>query len=210
MREAESHLDEFWRHIDGHYVKRTGKTMHEICSDLLTPRTLERTPEWIEPVARSIPEKSSPAAVLTNTFSSLSIDDRVAQDDIAAPIKVKVKTRGTAIAPDDIAPEDAPPVPVPSRAYKVFRVLFYNPMHDIDTPGEIPWSEFLYALSSIDFAVQKQNGSAWLFTPSGTAQRSIIFHEPHLSSKIPIQIARRHGRPLSRAYGWATETFVVE
>jgi len=217
MREAESHLDEFWRHIDEHFVKRTGKTMHEICSDLLTPRTLERTPEWIEPAVPSIPEKSSPAAVLTDTFSTLNIDDRVAQDDTATPIKVKVKTRGSAVVPDDIAPEDAPPVPVPpvptitvsSRAYKVFRVLFYNPLHDIP-PGEIPWSEFLYALSSIGFGVQKQNGSAWLFTPSGTPQRSIIFHEPHPSSKIPIQIARRHGRRLSRAYGWATETFIVE
>ena len=217
MREAESHLDEFWRHIDGHYVKQTGKTMNEILSDLLTPRTLERTPEWIEPAAPSIPEKSSPAAMLTDTFSTLSMDDRIAQDDIVTPIKVKVKTRGAAIAPDDVAPEDPPPVPVPpvptitvsSRAYKVFQVLFYNPMHDIP-PGEIPWSEFLYALSSIEFAVQKQNGSAWLFTPSATAQRSIIFHEPHPSSKIPIQIARRHGRRLSRACGWATETFVVE
>ena len=216
MRKAESHLDEFWHHVDEHYVKQTGKTMHEILSGIISPRTLERTPEWIEPAVPVIPEKSPPAAALTDTFSTLSVEGRIPQADIVAPIKMKVKTRGTATAPDHIAPVDVPPVtvsPLPTitvsrRAYKVFRVLFYDPMHDLP-PGEIPWSEFLYALSSIGFTVQKQNGSAWLFTPSDTAQRSIIFHEPHPSSKIPIHIARRHGRRLSRAYGWAAETFVV-
>ena len=217
MRQAEWHLDEFWRHVDEHYMQQTGKTMHDILSGILSPRTLERTPEWIEPAVPAIPEKSSSAAVLKDTFSTLSLEGRIPQTDKAAPIKVKIKTRGTATAPDDMAPEDAPPAPVSPlstitvsrRAYKVFYELFYNPMHDLP-PGEIPWSEFLYALSSIGFAVQKQNGSAWLFTPSGTAQRSIIFHEPHPSSKIPIHIARRHGRRLGRAYDWTTETFVIE
>jgi hypothetical protein len=190
--------------------------MHDILSGILTLRTLERTPEWVEPAVHIIPEKSSSAAALADSFSTLSLEDRIPKTDKAAPIKVKIKTRGSA-APDEMAPEDAPPVPVSlratitvsRRAYKVFSVLFHNPMHDLP-PGEIPWSEFLYALSSIGFAVQKQNGSAWLFTPSGTAQCSIIFHEPHPSSKIPIHIARRHGRRLRRAYDWTTETFVVE
>ena len=218
MRKAESCLDEFWRHVDEHYVKQTGKTPHEILSGIINPRTLERTPEWIEAAVPVILQISSSTTALpvTDTFSALSLGGRSPQTEIRTPIKTKVKTRGTTSAPDYVAPADAPPVTAPlpkikvsRRAYKVLRALFYDPTRD-PPPGEIPWSEFLYTLSSIGFNIQKQNGSAWLFTSSDTTQRSIIFHEPHPSSKIPIYIARRHGRRLSRAYNWAAESFVVE
>ena len=90
----------------------------------------------------------------------------------------------------------------------MFSILFHNPANETP-PGEVPWSEFLHAFSSAGFAVEKQYGSAWMFTPSAeSGQRSIIFHEPHPSSKIPFHIARRHGRRLERVYGWTGKTFV--
>ena len=103
----------------------------------------------------------------------------------------------------------APTTAVSKRAYKVFSALFYDPIND-PPPGEIPWSDFLHALSSIGFAVEKQYGSAWLFTPPSSQQRTIIFHEPHPSRNIPIRIVRRYGRRLGRAYGWTFETFGLQ
>jgi hypothetical protein len=59
------------------------------------------------------------------------------------------------------------------------------------------------------FAVEKQYGSAWMFTPPATrGLRSIIFHEPHPTNKIPFYLARQYGRRLERVYGWSGETFV--
>lgn len=36
------------------------------------------------------------------------------------------------------------------------------------------------------------------------------FHEPHPRGKIPFTVARRHGRRLSRTYGWFGGMFVLK
>lgn len=57
-------------------------------------------------------------------------------------------------------------------------------------------------MSSTGFAIEKLYGSVWQFTPSDLdVERSIQFHEPHPSGKIPFRMARRYGRRLFRAYG---------
>lgn len=56
----------------------------------------------------------------------------------------------------------------------------------------MPWSQFLYAMRSASFGMEKLQGSAWQFTPHddsdsdsdidsgvGAGKRSILFHEPH-------------------------------
>ena len=68
MHQEERYLDEFWHHIDEHYVQRTGKAMHEILSGILSPRTLERTPEWAEAAVPAISSKSLPTDALIDTF----------------------------------------------------------------------------------------------------------------------------------------------
>ena len=173
--------------------------------------------EWIEPPKQTIP--TSPVADNTE-FTTLDLAERtqVLEKDITIPIKIKLKTRGPAtespVTVDDVGNDDPSPIapsaiPVSKRAYKTFSALFYNPARDV-LPGEIPWTEFLHALSSAGFSVEKQNGSAWLFVPPALmGRRPIIFHEPHPSSKILIHVARRHGRRLARAYGWTRETFVM-
>jgi hypothetical protein len=213
MREAERHLDMFWRHVDEHYLKETGTTLADAIAPFLHPRTLERTPPWVEQVVLPLPKNT---VLPENDFAIglVDIEQRVAKPEIPAP-RIKIKTRSIQPElPPPIQPEPhnvptpTPTIEITKRAQKVFAALFYDPIQD--PPGEIPWSDFLYAFSSIDFGIEKQHGSGWVFTPPGEPQRTIIFHEPHPNTKIPVHIARRHGRRLSRAYGWTKDTLVLK
>ena len=215
-REAEKNLDMFWQTVDEHYVRNLGKPIHELLSGILVPRELDRTPEWVEPSPSAKPEKSDLASAITDEFPTFIIDDHPPERaEAREPIKSKVKTRGQATErTDETVPKDKPlelPLPtiiVSKRAHKVFSAILHNSPQD-SVSGEIPWTEFLHALSSAGFAIQKQYGSAWLFTPLDTTMRPIMFHEPHPSNKIPIQIAWRHGNRLRKTYGWNAETFVM-
>jgi len=135
--------------------------------------------------------------------------------------KTKIKTKGTSssTAPtlqsgnDPTSPEANPldrqaTFAVDARALKVFRILFFNPS-TTSTPGEVPWTDFLHALTSTGFAATKLYGSVWQFRPTRLdVERPIQIHEPHPGAKIPFAVARRHGRRLNRAYGWCADMFV--
>ncbi|KIH89332.1 hypothetical protein SPBR_07237 [Sporothrix brasiliensis 5110] len=143
-----------------------------------------------------------------------------------AKIKIKTKTKGMAAAAaasptDDLAGpslDDAEPVvqdtqptvPVDARAIKVFRTLFFNA--DVtSTPGEVPWRDFLHAMTSTGFQAEKLYGSVWQFRPTALdVERSIQFHEPHPRGKMTYEVARRAGRRLNRAYGWVSDMFVLK
>jgi hypothetical protein len=213
MQTAEKDLDMFWLTVDEHFKDKTGKTLQELVSDVLPPRTLERTADWIENIDAIKTERPISPDTITDDFSKLHLEKCPA--DISVPVKIKVKTRGPVadeiVAVDTPVPEIsiAPTISVSKRAYKVFSALFYDPMKN-PPPGEIPWSELLHALASIGFGVEKQYGSAWLFTPPSAHQRTIIFHEPHPSRSLPIRIMRRYGRRLNRTYFWTSATFLLE
>ncbi|KAL6790176.1 hypothetical protein GGI42DRAFT_337225 [Trichoderma sp. SZMC 28013] len=65
-------------------------------------------------------------------------------------------------------------------------------------------------MTSVGFSAQKLYGSVWQFSSrENDAQRSIQFHEPHPRGKIPFMTARRHGRRLTRAYGWGGNMFIL-
>ncbi|KAK2695453.1 hypothetical protein QWA68_006481 [Fusarium oxysporum] len=107
--------------------------------------------------------------------------------------------------------EDPKPVfKVDRRALKKFRILFYDP--DVNsTPGEVPWNDFLHALTSVGFAAVKLYSSVWRFSPyTLEANGSIHFHEAHSHNTVPSVIARRHGRRLYRTYGWTGEKFALD
>ena len=209
MRRAEAVLDSFWNALDEHFQDENGESLQELLASVVSPRTLERTPEWVEPILPSSSEDINSAPLddvildlEQRTQSTLALDPVI-------PSRIKLKTRNPAIdaqLPDQPSPSSSPSpkIHVSSRALKVFSALFHDPHSD--PPGEIPWTEFLHAFSSAGFAIQKQYGSAWLFTPK--SGKPILFHEPHPVAKIPIHIARRHGRRLERAYGWTRDTFV--
>lgn len=125
--------------------------------------------------------------------------------------KSKTKTKGTPgkenIAPaaepsPSDQPDQQPIFALDARALKVFRTLFFTPSIS-STPGEVPWTDFLHAMVATGFAPEKLYGSVWNFRPSGLdVERSIQFHEPHPSGKIPYRVCRQHGRRLNKAYGW--------
>jgi hypothetical protein len=219
MRKAEENLDNFWKIVDGHCRGKTGKTLNDLLIGLLEPRKLERTPEWTQPttpVTTQVTPKELETVV--HDLSIVDIEEQTPESTHTTPAKVKVKTRAQAIDSEPTVnipqvepkPPITPKITVSKRAYNVLSLLFHNPMDD-KLPGDIPWTDFLHALSSIGFAVERNHGSAWLFTPIQLpVDRPIIFHEPHPSSRIQIQIARRHGRRLERAYGWSSQTFVRE
>lgn len=99
------------------------------------------------------------------------------------------------VQPPEPAPRDRaePTFAVGKRAFKVFSALFYSP-NTQDPPGEIPWIDFLSAMSSVNFAVQKLYGSVWQFTPTTLdVESSIQFHEPHPTPKLGLWMAGRMG-----------------
>jgi hypothetical protein len=99
---------------------------------------------------------------------------------------------------------------VDKRAKKTFSVLFYTPSSN-DTPGDTTWTDFLHAMLSIGFMVEKLYASIWHFTPPrSVSSESIQFHAPHTGDKIRYHMARLFGRRLHRAYGWSEEMFVVQ
>lgn len=217
MRKAEHNLDAFWNAIDQYYESKTRESLDDVIRKWQTGRrSLERTPEWIEPVKapKNLPSGQDS---IYRSLPSLRIEDDDVPKFVPSAPKVKPKTRGSALESQDTVQDiqstkrDIQPIfKVKNRAFKVFRVLFFNPA-SVDLPGEIHWADFLFAMASTGFSPEKLYGSVWQFTPSGLdVERSIQFHEPHPVAKIPFRNARRIGRRLSRAYGWNGGMFVLE
>lgn len=130
----------------------------------------------------------------------------------------KRKTRGVAgeqheqALPGEVSVVEQPKLfNVDKRTHKVFKALFHSPFNS-DIPGEVPWLDFLHAMYSIGFSVEKLQGSAWSFTPANVfnVEQSIQFHEPHPVSKMPLIWARRIEIRLERAYGWNGDMFKLE
>lgn len=120
--------------------------------------------------------------------------------EIILPLpRTNTKTRGTAQPQSQITDAGYPDAPtaedtqptfvVDARALRVFRTLFHDPSVT-STPGEIPWNDFLHALTSTGFAAEKLYGSVWQLSPTMLdVERSIQFHEPHPRGKIPFHVA---------------------
>ena len=157
---------------------------------------------------------------LQQAFSWLSTGPASSPSRFVPPQeKAKPKTRGASHESSSVSgPSIAPSAKIDnhatfklkSRAFKVFKCLFYNPAQ-ADLPGEVSWADFLFAMGATGFAPEKLFGSVWQFTPTGLdVERSIQFHEPHPVAKIPFRNARRIGRRLNRAFGWHGGMFVLE
>ena len=101
MRDAETALDVFWQAVDEFYRGKTGKILHDLFSDLLTPRQLQRTPEWVELTPPSTPESNDHLDIVSEQFSPIGFDEPSPRVTVYAPPKTKVKTRGTSTAAYD-------------------------------------------------------------------------------------------------------------
>ncbi|KAL8847513.1 MAG: hypothetical protein Q9221_007441 [Calogaya cf. arnoldii] len=223
MQRAEANLDIFWRHVDNHCVEKTSETVHQMLREILKERQLQRTSNWVEPTVEINDSKdNSESSNLPSQLAALEIESRT-ENTVTAAIsyareRQKPKTRGV---PRTSSPtieqyrdhnttdhESATRIfEVSKRGFKVFTTLFHTPTEE-EPPGEVPWSDFLSAMASIGFSIKSLDGSAWMFAPIDDEWRqSIIIHEPHPSSKIHFQVARRIGRRLWRRYGWTGENF---
>lgn len=235
LRQAEQSLDAFWEAVDQHFVRKSTSSMHDRVRHILSQtRHVQRTPAYCEPLGGQkenapfnqretdleeqsrVPDFSDRSAIAYSSKSEGGTQDISGR----SAIKQKVKTRGIPHTQADksadlneiplrLQPDQQPTFAVSKRAFKVFSTLFFVP--DLtDQAGEISWLDFLHAMLSTGFIPEKLYGSVWQFTPTKLdVERSIHFHEPHPSGKIPYHIARRHGRRLNRAYGWTGSMFVL-
>lgn len=198
---------------------------------LLRPQLMQRTLEWVDPAPT--PTGQPRAAVMKPQVESLyrpllalSFDhgsDRIARTYTDIPKNVEIKTKGhqsketsatadTPATPSSVAVQrQAELIRVDARALRIFRTLFFDPAVN-STPGEVSWADFTYALTSAGkFTTEKLYGSVWQFARiDWSSQGRIRFHEPHPRGKFPFVVAHRHGRRLSRAYGWTRETFALK
>lgn len=221
LRRAEANLDEFWRCIDQLMHDKAGNQQGSVISALLSEaRTLQRTPAWVDATPSSIDTGietlNKPMSELYFGLSSPEKGKPKASAILPLP-KTKVKTRGTPHPTTEQAdgdqglertePDVQPTLHVDARTLKVFRTLFFVPSVSA-APGEVPWTDFLHAMTSTGFLAEKLYGSVWQFRPKRLdVDRSIQFHEPHPRAKIPYRTARRFGRRLNRAYGWRGNMF---
>ncbi|KAL8856562.1 MAG: hypothetical protein Q9178_006877 [Gyalolechia marmorata] len=174
MQQAEKNLDIFWSHTDSYCRKRAGKTLHEMLQTVLDERQLQRTPDWVEPQDRIDDSEDSKLDTTSSEFAALELRSRTERTVTAFSLgqdRKKAKTRGVPRsssstradvldATSSNEEEDKSPVFVVSkRGFKVFSTLFYSPTED-EPPGEIPWSEFLSAMASVGFSINKLDGSA--------------------------------------------------
>ncbi|KAL1799155.1 hypothetical protein ACET3X_003192 [Alternaria dauci] len=222
LRKAEAALDAFWCAADGRFRDCTGATPHDIVSGIITERTLQSTPLWVEHDRASecstlvgyiyVPIPTflhDPAKQITGIFDKINLSTTK-----------KAKSRGLAARhnngdQDDNVDEQRTTLGedeqqtffLDKRAHKVFKTLFHSPLSR-DHPGDTPWQDFLHAMVAVGFAAQKLQGSAWQFTPRNlNIEQPTQFHEPHPTHKLPFTWARRFGRRLARTYGWRGDMF---
>lgn len=225
MRTAESNLDKFWQHVDNFLEKRTGILQYDAVRQCTAEgHQMRRTPPWQDTVNKAS-QRSENSEHIYRPFSETSHDTTMqitgAFDKLRVEEKNKVKTKGSPGPWIDNTPQanvildvgqDKPKqtFALEKHACKVMKALFYVPRSDSeDLPKAVKWCDFKRAMSHIGFTVEKLQGSAWQFTPSGALEycRGIQFHEPHPNSDITYIIARRFGRRLERVYGWNSDSF---
>ena len=224
MQIAERHLDSFWAKFDKHLRSKIDTPSYIFLQRMIpSDRQLQRTEDWVE--LENLRAQSTAHHQIADDIAELNLElEKRTQHTIApeAPvaIKTKIKTRGIAQPPTSEQPQQIdeehphrlgldqqPTFVLKKRAFKVFSTLFHKPESQ-EQPGELAWSDFLYAMVSTGFVPEKLYGSVWQFTPTNLdVERSINFHEPHPYGRIPFRVARRYGRRLNRAYGWVGSMF---
>ena len=224
MRKAEANLDAFCNAVDQHYRSEAASSQHDLVVHRLSgDRAIERTPAWREPEKKKRTAIEPSLEYVQRSFSTVyhdaakQITGTFNRSDLTEPA-TKPKRRGntTQVADTEPAPATADEVAqalqtyvVDKRTYKVFKSLFHSPFNP-DQPGEVSWPDFLHTMITMGFSAEKLRRSAWNFAPHSIdlgIERSINFHEPHPSNKLPFVWARWNGRRLTKAYGWVGEMF---
>ncbi|KAL8758361.1 MAG: hypothetical protein Q9184_003950 [Pyrenodesmia sp. 2 TL-2023] len=224
MRSAEYALKSLWEKVDERFVLKTGKTLKELGEGKIQHRDIQITPPWTDPQHSTMERRGKDKSIedLDVSLALTTLEERTESTiDPSKPsaARQKVKTRGQPIdhaESDDPEPPpaidyestaaEAPGLSVKKKAFSTFAALFGKPIAD-KLPGELPWTDFKKAMVNVGFGAEKLQGSGWLFESKSS---SIIFHEPHPQSKLPMQWARRIARRLNRNFRWTADTFVLE
>ena len=223
MRSAEQALDDFWAKFNEYVLHQSGKSLMELEDGKIIIRDIQRTPKWIEPDKESISANFVENMDVASALAELQLrsESTIDRTQPVAP-REKVKTRGSSTLEAQEKsqlrkPEEADHsagvrdtgIKFNKKAFNTLGAMFGSPAAET-LPGEIPWADFKKAMVKIGFSAEKLQGSAWLFRPLGAGLNSIIFHEPHPESKLPMKLARRIARRLNRNLGWTAETFVQD
>ncbi|TEY37780.1 hypothetical protein BOTCAL_0509g00060 [Botryotinia calthae] len=230
MQSAERKLDYFWNKLGYDFRRATcisrktiPTTLNQSVSHIFTNfRTVERTPDWVAPAR---PVKIFPTSLQTPIDIPQSSNNEPISSFVAPQEKIKPKTRRVHDSSGSLA-EDNPELPpsepkeriykLKARGLKVFKVLFFQPS-ETNLPGDLPWTEFKYAMAAMGFSVHKLDGSTCHFIPPSTdeyiGKHGIQFHEPHSpgsAAKLHFHVARAMGKRLKNTYGWHGGMFVGE
>jgi hypothetical protein len=206
MRAAEVVLDKFWAEADAHFRLKTGTTPHDLVADIISDRTIFRTPTWGERLKSNL-------ELVPVSFHETNKQITGAFTPAAIPVKIKTHSL--------TSPAEAMPAPqtvsvplieqpqiifVKKQSLKTLRALFYDKSSSGTT--EVPWLDFVRAMVSVGFSAIKTQGSKWQFLPLAlTSNRSISIHKPHPAKKLSNVQARRIGFRLNNKYGWTRGTF---
>lgn len=217
MQLAEQKLDSFWEHIDKDFVTTTGKTLRQWMGSRLTARILQRTQPWQpteqEQHCRKTVDRLPPETTAFHTRPAPQTFDKVSTEP-----RKKQKTRGesdsnrtsSTTEPDSTIPQEPDPsiqtFSLPSRALRTMRALF--PALTEDRKGRtVIWRDFLHAMYSLGFGIQKRHGSEWYFEPSWKRNAPITIHEPHPKHEMGFNKMRFEANRMARKYGCSGESF---
>lgn len=222
-RAAEANLDAFWEKYMP-LVREKARISHH--TEEVFKRELRRTAEW-EPATDIREPRVRADDDLAQATRGLQLREEVSQfatTEVAqTKTKTKTKTRGISNPPEELVTQEpskdngmnareTPKIKVDRRTARVLEALFFveSTPHK---PGETDWSEFLYAMTKIGFAIRKGDGSAWKFTPRkiGDFKIPIDLHAPHgANTKISRGVARAIGRRLSYNYDLSFGSFELD
>ena len=223
MRIAERDLDDFWMAFDHELVSNYGKTSAQLVGDRVETQKILRTPPWVEPPLEDRnPENSMIESLsLLPTFSDdVEGTGKKAKGLLESQPRAKVKTWGEPSVQErtpgaaDLQADDSltsgeesvlEKIPVGKKDFKAFSSLFRSPAAE-PSARELPWKDFVHAMTQARFNAQHLDGSAWVFAK---VPGPVLIHEPHPESNISPQIARRISRRSQRNFGWSSETFVM-
>lgn len=169
MQKAERNLDNFWEMVDDDVLHYTKQTLGVLLEPVVGHRTLERTVDWTEPKPKVKTKQPNHGQDSQGTIA-FDLEKRTQETLVIEKLpqpRTKVKTRGKALdeptspPSDDIPPhaEQTQKYSVNKRVYKVAAALFRLPTEE-SVPGEVLWTDFLRAMASVEFRIERLNGSA--------------------------------------------------
>ena len=218
MRLAEGKLDAFWKNVDDHFMRRTGKTIQRLLGDRLKARDLRRTQPW-QPREEFLAKGSATNLIGPHpeSYQFAFHETSKSSAELKTEPRLKPKTRGQADPPQNILYAEATDIVQDAQPQnqsfslnrKLFKTMsrFFPSTFEDRLAKTVIWEDFLHAMSGLNFRIEKRHGSEWYFEPTWKKNSPITIHAPHPSHEIPGPVLRFMGSRLARKYGWTSETF---